>query len=784
MSHSSQQTEMGHMPFSFFEIKAPSCGNIYGASVTNAFPNSNAFGNTSVWQHTLCSVVQASTIEDPTLGFSPFEIIASTAAVQARVSAPVSALGHNNALSIFAKKNTNGHLQFTYYVSGTVDRTEVWLDLNEGVIASSRVFSAGPELKSTNVKEYCERWHRYEMVFSTTVSTANTKGVRIALASAVGAVGVGTSSASEYVFGFQAESNASSVGHYVFTSGGAAVLSCNASLTGDNKCRNTYITCQDKSNYSKVCKTYRHCENRANLPLNINMIPDITRPAKDTTMKFDPGKTLGSRGVITIGLKDFPHDDVGVDPYVNERSTSALDRGTYWTRWLASNPYYIGKTIIHYKGYLEDGHFDWDNFNKRYHIIESISHPDSRGNLAIKSYDFLRNIEDDRAQIPPPSKGVLASALSSTATDVKITPASSIFAEYGSANGVVRIGKELIHFASAYSSTEEGFRGCTRGYDNTGIFIKNHNSSSTVQTCYVLSSVNVVDFITSALVDYGNVPRNFIPTTDWNTERDLWLSASKLTTILHKPTGINKILNELCELCMFNVWWEDHDREFKLKALSPQHLNATIPTFDDTDFIIKNSVKVTYDDKERISQVWVYYNKNIRTEDDGKPENYDSLYIATDLASEGVDEFGVSRVKIIFSSWWNTQTLSALLGGRLIARYRDGVNKIELKAYDKDGTVHLGDTITLNVDAIRDANGNIEDHNTQVVGIAEDSKENTFKMDAVSLAFYGTYGFIASAEASTTDYGSATTAERQRWAFIASSGTAQFANGDPAYKII
>ena len=67
----------------------------------------------------------------------------------------------------------------------------------------------------------------------------------------------------------------------------------------------------------------------------------------------------------------------------------------------------------------------------------------------------------------------------------------------------------------------------------------------------------------------AGLPTAYIPYTDWQAERDLWMTDSNVKGILMKPESIEKVLGELSEVFMFDIWWDATAKEVRLKALSP-----------------------------------------------------------------------------------------------------------------------------------------------------------------------------------------------------------------------
>jgi hypothetical protein len=126
------------------------------------------------------------------------------------------------------------------------------------------------------------------------------------------------------------------------------VLPCTATGGPGEECYNTFPTCQDKQNYDRTTKEYRFTS------LDAPYIKDA-RPYLDTIdwmqTEIKPG-SLTIIGRSTLTMADEPDTDIGIDPYVENRSSV---QGTFWKKLLARNKNYSGRRVEIYKGYTVEG---------------------------------------------------------------------------------------------------------------------------------------------------------------------------------------------------------------------------------------------------------------------------------------------------------------------------------------------------------------------------------------------------------------------------------------------
>src|SRR5690625_2769645 len=125
------------------------------------------------------------------------------------------------------------------------------------------------------------------------------------------------------------------------------VAPCQAALgvTGERKCFNALAGCQDPANYNKGTLTLRFTDARSTIPRDGTVYIPSLLSVQSRPMRIEPSKGLGTRASVKIVLQDHPSDDHQVDPYVGERPYDPMTRGTFWTKWLARNPYYQNRPI-------------------------------------------------------------------------------------------------------------------------------------------------------------------------------------------------------------------------------------------------------------------------------------------------------------------------------------------------------------------------------------------------------------------------------------------------------
>ena len=432
-------------------------------------------------------------------------------------------------------------------------------------------------------------------------------------------------------------------------------------------CYNTRKTCQDPANYnpSSTTNTILLTDANTDFPFDLTSISGVVIAIpclKKTSLapsKINLGKSIGSRASIKATFKDFPHHDRSLDKYATERTTAPS--GTFFGRLINRNRFYQGRLLIIHTGYLDNGVYDSANFVKRTYVIENIKGPDKKDNVTIIAKDILKLTDDERSVVPTPTTGALTVALTdSYNSEMELT--SGTGSEYG-ANGHVRINGEIIAFISR---TSDNLESLVRG--EFGTEAKAHKIGDAVQLCKNFIDINVTDIVDDLLTNFTNIPAAYIDSAGYAAEEAEFLSAHNFSNIISTPTGVNTILSELAEVALFYIYWDEINQLIKLKAIAPRQATETLT---DNNNFIAGTVDVADDPKQRVSQVWVYYDPADYTETD--IENMQKWYIQPDLNAESTDEYGEKKIKKVVSRWLDEDNLGQAiqLAGRTLAVLRD-----------------------------------------------------------------------------------------------------------------
>jgi hypothetical protein len=589
---------------------------------------------------------------------------------------------------------------------------------------------------------------------------------------------------------------------------------CTAAIgvTGEQKCFNTFSTCQDTANFAAISSDdfwnginvnwedwdtnwgdeqelkpkYRFTTENGRAITSFKAIPSI-RSLSVTPARID-SIGLGQRAEVVITFTDHPYHDRGIDPYVNEatgtsgRPTSPADqRGTFWGKFRARQKFMKGRPLSVYTGYLTDSPDLSTDFQQRLYFIDKFEGPDRNGNVRIVAKDILTFVSNEKAQAPLPSTGVLASSITDTDTSLVLDTGSG--AAYPSGGGVVRVGSELIRYTSISTDT---LNGLTRGVGGT--VADDHDADDTVQLCLEYNNEQVNDVVYDLLTTYGGVDASYIPTTDWDDEYTNFLQNYDLTTIISEPMGVTTLLSEITEQCGVNIFWHEIDQEIKFKAvIAAQASQGGVTQIDDTNNVLLESVSITQNERDRVSRLYFYYGKADLTDDNAGAENYSFLNVSIDTESEGVNQYGESQTVKLFSRWFDGSNTAqvAEVSSRYLARFAQTPRRVKLRLDAKDSDLWTGDLFDLTSHNIQNADGT----QASIRFICQEVKEveNGTIYEYQGLEFglgvseQGRYGLVGSN--TLNDFASESDENKDTYAFI-SDDTGKMSDGTNGYLII
>lgn len=566
---------------------------------------------------------------------------------------------------------------------------------------------------------------------------------------------------------------------------GVAPCTAAVGVTGSQKCFNTIISCQDADNYSLGdALTLRFVTpNQAHgLDRSLTLIPSVvsvgTTPTRINLASGNPDASpLGERGTIEVVLRDHPYHDRLVDPYVSERAYDPAAQGTFWSKWLARNPYHQKRGLRVKTGYVGQ---QLSEFAVRYYIIDRIDGP-SGGTVKITAKDPLRLLDDTRVKAPAVNTGKLDQDISDEDTSplqFDLTPAGVGNDEY-STSGIARIGGELVQFARSGDTIDIVSRGL-RGTD-----MVSHSEGDVFQEVLVIDAQRVDALIEDLMVNYGGIDPDWITSDNWDDEAFVWCSGFTLSAWITEPTGVGTLVGRICEETGCYVWWDEQNQQVRFRATRPFYPARDVPAteLDWQRHIVADSMSLEALPEERVSQVWIYYAVRNPAGSLDDPSNFVRRRVIVDADAEAATRYGDQRVKVIYSQFLDEQNdaTTLVVATRILDR-RHGAPRVAVFRLDqKDDAVQTGDIVLLTHPDIVDVYGAAEPTYFHITAVDPVEPGHIIELEARPYITRSRYCFVV-ADGSPS-YSSATTEQREDGGWIAPMADG-FSNGDFFYKVL
>lgn len=521
---------------------------------------------------------------------------------------------------------------------------------------------------------------------------------------------------------------------------------------GSEKCFNTLASCQDTENYDKSILTLTFTQPKSNLPKELNAIPSVAGVSTAPT-EINPSNgnrntsPLGQRAVATVSFKDHPHSDILVDPYVATRNYYPLERGTFWSKWLKRTPFYQNRPLRIYEGYLGE---NLNEMQVRQYFIDAIDGPDSNGNVRVVAKDPLKLADAQKAQVPPVSVGKLRVDISTTDTSLDV--GGALIDDYPAA-GILRIGGELIEYTSRSIVTIDLVDFIRFENSNPSAFraqygseLQEHKAEASVQTCVQYDDEPVWEVIYDLLTTYAGIDEDYIDFDEWEAEGLQWLSQFNIKSIISQPTGVNEILNELFEQVLAYIWWDERVSKIKFRAVRP--IITSAPLVTDRDNIIADSVSLKTDPKNRVSQVWIYWNQRNLAKRLDEEDNFERVQIRADLEAESDIQYGESRIRKVYARWIQSGAQAVNLAARLLGASFQNPKILTLRLDAKDRDLWTADVVDVKHRNIVDFTGNPLIERYQVFKAEESISGEVVEYQMQRFLFRGTrFGYYMPSDA-------------------------------------
>lgn len=269
---------------------------------------------------------------------------------------------------------------------------------------------------------------------------------------------------------------------------------------------------------------------------------------------------------------------------------------------------------------------------------------------------------------------------------VTLEPSGIGNSEYDS-SGTVRIEDELCEFTRSGDVLELVKRAAINTLTVT------HDAGTIVQLCKKFDAQQIDLIIGTLLKDFAGISTTFIDEATWATEAAAFLSTFVYTALITEPTGVRKLINELCLQSNCLLYWHETDAEFKFVALRQPTTELTVTEQN----MIAGSFKQVDLPKLRLTRVTIRFNRVTGTARLDNATSFLQTYQAVDADAETTNEFNDVRHMTVNSRWMGAGDLAIATeaADAILARYVTTPQQFIFALDVKDADIWTGSIINI-----------------------------------------------------------------------------------------
>lgn len=486
------------------------------------------------------------------------------------------------------------------------------------------------------------------------------------------------------------------------------VAPCTAVGSGDAKCFNTLSTCKDTPNFNKTTKTYKLCSENAFLPVGENIYPCIESVDIAATQLNPKGVSVNAS--VSVVMNDFPDHDRGIDPYVTGRTYNPMQRGSFFGKLRARNAFMRNRVIKVYTGYIDNDRTVYTQ--TRTYFIDRMEGPDANGKVKLIGRGIISFVSDDKITVPVQTTASLATGITNASGSLTLQPAG-VGAKFA-ASGRIRIDNEAIQYSSKAGDV------LTLSVRGDSSAAAAHAANVAVQQVYSYTAGTtrtITELLYDILTNYGQVDPTYIDLTDWNAEATAaGLSGSApdqakgfVAGLISEPTGVGKIVKELCQFYGVFLWWDEVAAKLRFKAVGPY--GGTVPVLDESSNILQNSLSVKDLEKERLTGFAYFYDQRSYVLSSVQRSDCQFYKLTVDANAESATQYDESATSTLISRFgyatvaYGTFNTVTDVHSRLLAWFGFTPREFSFMLDAKDSDKKTGDLIDISTRLVQAADG-------------------------------------------------------------------------------
>ncbi len=306
--------------------------------------------------------------------------------------------------------------------------------------------------------------------------------------------------------------------------------------------------------------------------------------------------------------------------------------------------------------------------------------------------------------------------------------------EFRFSNGVARWSANFTPPAAPYAvtadqiTTEDVLTLTARG--QMGTTAQAHAAQDRVQLVLTYASDDVSDIIYDLMVNYADVPAEFITLTDWQAETETFLARLYSANIC-EPTSVGTLISELILQGCLSIWWDDVAQKIRLQVLRSIVTEAARFSPDNT---IEGTLTIKEQPEKRLSRIQTRFGQINPLKQISDNDNYRSSSLVIDADAEA--DYGGIVIKTVNSRWIPAlgRTVADRFGTIQLARFRDPPRRLtfDLSRYAGTDAV-LGGGYRVASHSLQDDTGALIDLPVQVTRL--NAPADRFKVEAEEVNF-------------------------------------------------
>ncbi len=516
-------------------------------------------------------------------------------------------------------------------------------------------------------------------------------------------------------------------------------VTCSATILANagQECFNTRQTCPVPAEYTLAMRTLKFCKPMAFKPDGWDWLPflescNISGASINPVGANQNNRVLGTRTSLSFTLQDAPYSDRVTDPYVDNRigripTYNPEELGTFWTKWKARNPFYLGRPIRYKSAYINRETGALEDIETMHYFMSDFDGPDQSGRVSISARDLLSRFQDRNVQIPPANTGKLLTDTAPATTSFTLDPAGIGDEQYDS-SGFLCIGSDVFAFTRTGDVVAVGAR-------YNGLAASSHKAGDVVQQCLYIEAKSPAEIMNIVCSDVAGMPPEYLDTAQWVAEQTSYMPRL-YTRMIAKPEGLEACLSSMSTNMYFYPIWDERNALLKIRAVRPAE-GDVIHDVSEFGGVESGTGSLTDEVDQLFTQCHVYFGQLDPTKGQNDKANYAAREI---LVTDGgaPSKHGVQVIKEIFGSWIprGGAATAVDLGEKFTARYGTIPKAFDFTVPARGfGHLWVGDFIRVETFLNVDSFGRPVPMNMQIMSAAISRAKDMYKFRAQEFVF-------------------------------------------------